>query len=96
MHIYLPRWYEELKCEAVDKIILSRMDAGDQVSLPNGKLLERLLVLKMYREGIDQRQSYYTYRSNADSKKDRKVDESKAPFFKHLIPISQKKVDAIK
>lgn len=93
MLILFRRWYEELKCKAVDKIILSRMKAGDQVNLPNGKLLERLLVLKMYREGIEQRSTYYY---GSSKKEERKVDETKAPFFKHLIPLSQNKVDAIK
>ena len=70
------------------------MAAGELVNLPNGKLLERLLVLKMYREGIGkQSRSYY---SGSDEKTERTIDETKAPFFKHLIPLSQKKVDAIK
>lgn len=90
---FLSRWYEELKCHAVDKVILSRIEAGDEVCLPNGKLLDRLLFCKMYREGIEQSQSYYY--GNRE-KKPRTVDEDKAPFFKHLIPQSQKKVDAIK
>ena len=31
-------------------MILERVKAGEQINLPNGKLLERLLTIKIYRE----------------------------------------------
>lgn len=40
------RWYEELTCLEVDDAIQRRLENGDPVTLPIGKLLERLLVFK--------------------------------------------------
>ncbi|XP_048769529.2 uncharacterized protein LOC125675774 [Ostrea edulis] len=39
-------WYEELACLEVDDVIQRRLENGDPVTLPIGKLLERLLVFK--------------------------------------------------
>lgn len=39
-------WYEELACPEVDDAVQRRLEKGDQVTLPIGKLLERLLVFK--------------------------------------------------
>ena len=44
------RDYEDIRCEEADKVILERVKAGEQINLPNGKLLERLLTIKIYRE----------------------------------------------
>ncbi|KAH3792413.1 hypothetical protein DPMN_145909 [Dreissena polymorpha] len=41
-------WYDELKCTEVDEVITRRVQAGEEITLPNGKLLERLLEIKMY------------------------------------------------
>ncbi|KAH3736540.1 uncharacterized protein LOC127850969 [Dreissena polymorpha] len=83
-------WYDELKCTEVDEVITRRVQAGEEITLPNGKLLERLLAIKMYREGLQQ--NSYGYGENG---KERKPDETKAPFFKELLPLGQKKMDAI-
>ena len=48
--IYFDRDYEDIRCEEADKVILQRVQAGEEVNLPNGKLLERLLTIKIYRE----------------------------------------------
>lgn len=82
-------WYEDLRCEEVDKVILHRIESGETINLPNGKLLERLLVLKMYRENISNTRSY------GRDQQPRTVDETKAPFFKQLLPLAQKKIDGI-
>lgn len=85
-------WYEDLRCVDADQVIMQRVKAGEIINLPNGKLLERLLVLKMYRENIETRQSYYY---GEQKKEERTVDESKAPFFKDLLPLAQRKIDGI-
>jgi hypothetical protein len=46
MIILCYRWYEELACLEVDDAIQRRLENGDPVTLPIGKLLERLLVFK--------------------------------------------------
>lgn len=40
-------WYEELQLPSVDRIIEERLDRGDAINLPYGKLMERLLYFKM-------------------------------------------------
>lgn len=42
----LCRWYEELACPEVDDAVQRRLEKADPVTLPIGKLLERLLVFK--------------------------------------------------
>jgi hypothetical protein len=42
-------WWEELKCSAVDKIIIERLNKGEQITLTYGKLVERLLIIKSHR-----------------------------------------------
>ncbi|KAJ8319834.1 hypothetical protein KUTeg_001421 [Tegillarca granosa] len=44
--------YEDLKCDEVNLIINERIQNGDLVTLPNGKLLERLLLLKKLNDHI--------------------------------------------
>ncbi|XP_022103530.1 uncharacterized protein LOC110986179 [Acanthaster planci] len=43
-------YYEDLACPAVDKVIEERLKAGEEVTLPYGKLMERLLIIKVMRE----------------------------------------------
>jgi hypothetical protein len=86
------RWYEDLRCTEADKVILTRVQSGETINLPNGKLLERLLVLKMYRENISDSPSY-SWDNEAEQ---RTVDETRAPFFKELLPLAQKKINGIR
>lgn len=50
--ICLCRHYEDLQCDEVNLIINERIKNGDLVTLPNGKLLERLLLLKKLTDNI--------------------------------------------
>ena len=52
IHVYVKfyRDYEDIRCEEADQVILQRVQAGEELNLPNGKLLERLLTIKIYRE----------------------------------------------
>ncbi|XP_038059429.1 uncharacterized protein LOC119730532 [Patiria miniata] len=43
-------YYEDLSCPAVDAVIMHRIMAGEPVNLPYGKLMERLLIIKVMRE----------------------------------------------
>lgn len=78
--------YEDIRCEAADRVILNRVRSGEPLNLPNGKLLERLLTIKMYREGI----SSSRYRTLPQA------DKSRAPFYEDLLPIAQAKIDKVK
>ncbi|KAK0048370.1 hypothetical protein Bpfe_022157 [Biomphalaria pfeifferi] len=42
-------WYEDLRCTEVDEVISKRLESGEEVNLPNGKLLERLLTIFLLR-----------------------------------------------
>jgi hypothetical protein len=48
----------------------------------------------MYRENITASRSYYSGNSNSEEK--RTADETKAPFFKQLVPLAQKKMEGIR
>lgn len=39
-------WYEDLHCDDFDAILLERLRAGERPTLPYGKLMERLMVLR--------------------------------------------------
>ncbi len=68
------------------------MVAGETVALSNGKLLERLLTLKMLREDIP-KQSHYYYWGN---KPKRNPDLTKATFITDLIPVAESRLENIK
>ncbi|CAF4790905.1 unnamed protein product, partial [Rotaria magnacalcarata] len=52
-------YYEDLQCSAVDEIISERLREGEQITLPYGKLMERLLLCRMLREGISSTERRY-------------------------------------
>ncbi|KAK3576583.1 hypothetical protein CHS0354_011259 [Potamilus streckersoni] len=87
-------YYEDLTCEAADKVIMERIRKGEEIMLPSGKFLDRLLLMKIRRENIAE-----GYRSHSGEVKDiltnRPVDESKAPFYKDLLPMAQKRISEI-
>ncbi|XP_071114112.1 uncharacterized protein [Haliotis cracherodii] len=83
-------WYEDLQCLEVDKIITERLEAGENVNLANGKLLERLLTLKIIRENI-QSTSYYS--SGAPT---REANPTKVSFLPKLIPLAETRLTSIK
>ena len=87
---FLFRWYEELQCKEVDEEIKQRLQTGEEITLSNGKLLDRLLVLKMIRENIPKRASFWTRRQKRDP------DPTKATFIYDLIPIAESRLENIK
>lgn len=89
MFVILNRWYEDLQCTEVDNIILRRLQNGETVSLANGKLIERLLTIKMIRESTSTRS-----RSTTIPNGGKKV--TKAKFFCDLVPLAEKRLKAIR
>ncbi|XP_046353942.2 uncharacterized protein LOC124133554 [Haliotis rufescens] len=82
-------WYEDLQCLEVDKIITERLEAGENVNLANGKLLERLLTLKILSKNNPT--SYFctmarTWVSNY----------TKVSFLPKLIPLAETRLTSIK
>ena len=72
-------------------MIKRRLQKGEDVTLNNGKLLERLLTIKMIREDIPKRTSYYWNRHEK-----RNPDLTKATFINDLIPITEGRLENIK
>ena len=68
-----------------------RLKAGEKVDLPYGKLMERLLTIKIIREGILKRRW-----SGTQPEIQRNVDPKKAAFNKYLIPMAEKKLKEIR
>ena len=87
------RYYEDLQGPEVDVILDQRLEAGEKVTLNNGKLLERLLTMKMIREEIPLRPSYSW--GNQEAQK-RNENPTKAPFMHRLIPVAQERIDKIR
>ncbi|KAK7101600.1 uncharacterized protein [Littorina saxatilis] len=76
-------YYEDLQCKAVDDVITQRLAANEPVNLASGKLLERLLTLKMIRENITR------YSRNAGP-------TDKACFLPSLISLAEPRLTSIK
>ncbi|KAL3857791.1 hypothetical protein ACJMK2_012426 [Sinanodonta woodiana] len=86
-------YYEDLMCEAADKVIMERIGKGEEIMLPCGKFLDRLLLMKVRRENINDRHNHYGVVQDVVTQ--RVVDESKAPFYKDLLPMAQKRINDI-
>ena len=81
------RYYEDLQCSQVDEILSQRLIEGEKVSLATGKLLERLLTIKMIRENIG---------GSRYSPLERNKNPTKAQFIRHLIPQAQERLRDIR
>ncbi|XP_060085365.1 uncharacterized protein LOC132564751 [Ylistrum balloti] len=83
-------YYEDIgrDCAEVDKIVDDRMKRGNEVNLQLGKMMDRLLMLKMYRENIPTT-TYY------GQKIERKLDENKAPFMQQLVSFGNKRLKEV-
>ncbi len=79
-----------MQCPEVDEVIKNKMQAGESVSLSNGKLLERLLTIKMIREDIPKQSSWM------GRNRQRNPDLSKATFIHDLIPVAEGRLENIK
>ncbi|XP_064628385.1 uncharacterized protein LOC135487986 [Lineus longissimus] len=81
--------YEDLMCPPVDQVIASRLATGESMQLPYGKLMERLLTMKMYRETT----CGGRYDDSGEPEPPvTSIDETKAPFYKDLVAVAEKKL----
>lgn len=99
---YFCRYYEDLQCKEVDEAIQSRLDTGDKVTLASGKLMERLLILRMTREGmtlqsLDDIYFKWDWDRFPDGPKifEHNPDYSKASFFPSLQLLAEKRLEDI-
>ncbi|XP_066264746.1 uncharacterized protein [Branchiostoma lanceolatum] len=85
--------YEDLACPATDKVIHDLLTSRSKVNLPYGKLMERLLTLKMMRQGSHKYQDDW---SSSGTSNDQEEDApEKASFFDLLIPLAEKRLHEI-
>jgi hypothetical protein len=96
-------YYEDLQCSDVDDIISERLKNGEQITLPYGKLMERLLLLRTLRENAPGTISYRGFaRGRGRGGVARNVDSqpstqsSPATFYSDLLLIAEAQLEKIK
>jgi hypothetical protein len=87
-------YYEDLQCPSVDDIIGERLREGEQINLPYGKLMERLLLCRLLREGES---TTSRYRRNQNiTLNNPPAHPEKAKFYSDLLPLAQAQLEKIK
>ncbi|CAF4069843.1 unnamed protein product [Rotaria sordida] len=92
-------YYEDLQCSDVDDIIGERIRNGEQITLPYGKLMERLLLLRTLRDNEPGTTSFS--RGAGRGRIARNVDNqhstqtSKATFYSDLLVIAEAQLQKI-
>ncbi|CAF0981750.1 unnamed protein product [Rotaria sp. Silwood1] len=96
-------YYEDLQCSDVDDIISERIRNGEQITLPYGKLMERLLLLRTIRDNVSETRSFRgTGRGRGAERIARNVDNqhsaesSKMAFYSDLLVIAEAQLQKIK
>ncbi|CAF4919672.1 unnamed protein product [Rotaria sp. Silwood1] len=89
-------YYEDLQCSTVDDIISERLRDGEQITLPYGKLMERLLLCRMLREGESTTTQRYGRRTNRTTISNQPAHPDKAKFYTDLLPVAQAQLEKIK
>ena len=92
-------YYEDLQCSLVDQVICARLQDGEQITLPYGKLMERLLLCRMLREGqsTTTQRGYRRGRGGAvTSTPAAPSHPDKATFYTDLLPVAQAQLEKIK
>ncbi|CAD5117276.1 unnamed protein product [Dimorphilus gyrociliatus] len=90
-------YYEELTCPEADAFIKTRIENGEEINLNIGKLLDRLLAIKMIREDVSMTNCEYEWCEETEtlSKRKRVPNKNKATFFPLLSSIVQEKMNGI-
>lgn len=89
-------YYEDLQCSPVDDIISERLRDGEKITLPYGKLMERLLLCRMLREGESTTSSRYGRRNQPVNTSNQPLHPEKAKFYSDLLPVAQAQLEKIK
>ena len=96
-------YYEDLECPEVDEIISERLRNGEQVTLPYGKLMDRLLLIRTLRDNQPDIPTFYrTYArelgrgsSNAN-RQQHTVQPKKSTLYSDLILVAEGQLQKIK
>jgi hypothetical protein len=89
-------YYEDLQCSPVDDIISERLRDGEQITLPYGKLMERLLLCRLLREGEPTTGGRYGRRTAQNTASTQPAHPDKAKFYTDLLPVAQAQLEKIK
>lgn len=85
-------YYEDLACREVDDVIQQRIQAGEEITLPYGKLMERLLLFRLLREpNADD-----SHEDSSESHTEVPEFTDDAKFYPDLLPIAEAKLQKIK
>jgi hypothetical protein len=87
-------YYEDLQCPSVDQIITERLREGEQINLPYGKLMERLLLCRLIRDG--ESATSRPRRARTTPADNQPVHPDKATFYSDLLPLAQAQLEKIK
>jgi hypothetical protein len=87
-------YYEDLQCLPVDEIISERLRDGEQINLPYGKLMERLLLCRLLREG--ESTNSRSRRGRNTTSNNELAHPEKAKFYSDLLPLAQAQLEKIK
>ena len=71
-------------CNEVDQIITDRLGAGEMIDLPYGKLMERLLTMKIMRGDVPPQQNNRRNRRQA-------AGDKQSPFYDLLLTQAEHK-----
>lgn len=91
-------YYEDLQCQAVDDILSERLRNGEQITLPYGKLMERLMLLRTINEARQQaliiRQ--FTMRRGRQAAPSLDAGAKKSSFYADLLLIAEAQLKTLK
>ena len=84
-------YYEDLACSEVDEIIAERLKNGEQITLPYGKLMERLLVLRALQDPNGSQR-----RTSRDTTEQQSAPQKPIAFYSDLLAIAETQLGKIK
>ncbi len=92
-------YYEDLQCSEVDDIISERLKTGEKITLPYGKLMERLLLLRTLRDNEPATPVFRGRRRGRATRNDNNqhsAQASKATFYSDLLLVAEAQLEKIK
>ena len=84
-------YYEDLACSEVDEIIAERLKNGEKITLPYGKLMERLLVLRALQDPNGSQR-----RTSRDTTEQQSAPQKPIAFYSDLLAIAETQLGKIK
>ena len=84
-------YYEDLACSEVDEIIAERLKNGEQITLPYGKLMERLLVLRALQDP-----NGFQRRTRRNTTEQQSAPQKPIVFYSDLLAIAETQLGKIK